>query len=107
MCAKVDKLFEKLLDNKEINLYNRKRVMDICRDWYNINQSKSKLGKLFIMKYKPYLLKDVYAGEALNKFRVISTFVGGGGSSTGYRLAGGKILAINEFVEEAKKYLQR
>ena len=43
LCAKVDKLFEKLLDNKEINLYNRKRVMDICRDWYNINQSKANL----------------------------------------------------------------
>ena len=54
------------------------------------------------MKYKPYLLKDVHAGEAQNKFRVISTFAGGGGSSTGYRLAGGKILAINEFVEEAR-----
>ena len=54
------------------------------------------------MKYKPYLMKDVHAGEALNKFRVISTFAGGGGSSTGYRLAGGKILAINEFVEEAR-----
>tara|TARA_R110001592_G_scaffold7206_2_gene40665 strand:- start:3432 stop:3644 length:213 start_codon:yes stop_codon:yes gene_type:complete len=44
------------------------------------------------MKYKPYLMKDVYAGEALEKFRVISTFAGGGGSSTGYRLAGGKYL---------------
>ncbi len=54
------------------------------------------------MKYKPYLMKDVYAGEALEKFTVISTFAGGGGSSTGYRLAGGKILAINEFVEEAR-----
>ena len=54
------------------------------------------------MKYQPYLMKDVHAGEALNKFRVISTFAGGGGSSTGYRLAGGKILAINEFVEEAR-----
>ena len=43
LCAKVDKLFEKLLDNKTINLYNRKRVMDICRDWYNINQSKASL----------------------------------------------------------------
>ena len=32
---------------------------------------------------------------------VISTFAGGG-SSTGYRLAGGKILCINEFVEEAQ-----
>ena len=54
------------------------------------------------MKYKPYLMKDVLDGEAQEKFRVISTFAGGGGSSTGYRLAGGKILAINEFVEEAR-----
>ena len=54
------------------------------------------------MKYKPYLIKDVLDGEAQEKFRVISTFAGGGGSSTGYRLAGGKILAINEFVEEAR-----
>ena len=54
------------------------------------------------MKYQPYLMKDVHAGEALNKFRVISTFAGGGGSSTGYRLAGGNILCVNEFVEQAR-----
>ena len=53
------------------------------------------------MKYKPYLLKDVYKASAQNKFNVISTFSGGGGSSTGYRLAGGNILCINEFVPEA------
>jgi DNA (cytosine-5)-methyltransferase 1 len=40
--------------------------------------------------------------SAQEKFTVISTFAGGGGSSTGYRLAGGKILAVNEFVEEAR-----
>ena len=50
-----------------------------------------------------YKLQDVYDGEAKQKFTVISTFAGGGGSSTGYRLAGGKILCINEFVEEARK----
>lgn len=54
------------------------------------------------MKYTPYTLKDVYDAEALERFTVISTFAGGGGSSTGYRLAGGKILAVNEFVEEAR-----
>ena len=32
----VDKVFEELLDNKTINYKNRKRVMDICRDWCNI-----------------------------------------------------------------------
>ena len=50
------------------------------------------------MKYKPYNLKDVVKASEQEKFTVISTFAGGGGSSTGYRLAGGKILCINEFV---------
>ena len=49
------------------------------------------------MKYKPYNMKDVHDASNQNKFNVISTFAGGGGSSTGYRLAGGKILCINEF----------
>lgn len=53
------------------------------------------------MKYEPYTVKDVKEASAQNKFTVISCFAGGGGSSTGYRLAGGKILLINEFVEEA------
>jgi len=54
------------------------------------------------MKFKPYNLQDVYDAAAQEKFKVISTFAGGGGSSTGYRLAGGKVLCINEFVEEAR-----
>ena len=55
------------------------------------------------MVYKPYNLKDVFDASKQNKFNVISTFAGGGGSSTGYRLAGGKVLCVNEFVEEAQK----
>ena len=55
------------------------------------------------MKYKPYNLKDVYDASAQEKFKVITTFAGGGGSSTGYKLAGGKILCVNEFVEQAQK----
>jgi DNA (cytosine-5)-methyltransferase 1 len=54
------------------------------------------------MRYKPYNLEDVINASNQNKFNVISTFAGGGGSSTGYRLAGGKILCVNEFVEEAQ-----
>ena len=54
------------------------------------------------MTYTPYTLQDVYDAASQKKFNVISTFAGGGGSSTGYRLAGGDILAINEFVEEAR-----
>ena len=36
------------------------------------------------------------------RFEVVSLFAGGGGSSTGYRMAGGRVLAINEFVPEAR-----
>jgi DNA (cytosine-5)-methyltransferase 1 len=52
--------------------------------------------------YKRYTLKDTLESEQRALFNVLSTFAGGGGSSTGYRLAGGKILAINEFVPEAQ-----
>ena len=30
----IDKLFETLLNNDEINKKGRKRMMDVCRDWY-------------------------------------------------------------------------
>ena len=53
------------------------------------------------MKYKPYFLEDVKSSAERKLFTVISTFAGGGGSSTGYKLAGGEILAVNEFVDTA------
>jgi len=53
--------------------------------------------------YQKYTIDDVKKSSARKLFSVISTFAGGGGSSTGYRLAGGNIIAINEFVEEAIK----
>jgi DNA (cytosine-5)-methyltransferase 1 len=52
--------------------------------------------------YKPYTLDLVREREAQDKFKVVSLFAGFGGSSTGYRLAGGQVLAINEFVEAAQ-----
>ena len=51
-----------------------------------------------VLTYNPYTMQDVHDASAQEKFKVISTFAGGGGSSTGYRLAGGKVLCINEFV---------
>ena len=53
--------------------------------------------------YQPYNMKDVLDASSKELFTVISTFAGGGGSSTGYRLAGAKILAVNEFVESAQE----
>lgn len=41
------------------------------------------------------------ASKTSPKFEVVSLFAGGGGSSTGYRMAGAKVLAINEFIPEA------
>jgi len=52
--------------------------------------------------YKRYTVKETLDSEKKALFNVLSTFAGGGGSSTGYRLAGGKILAVNEFVPEAQ-----
>ena len=51
--------------------------------------------------YKPYIMNDVLEASSKKLFTVISTFAGGGGSSTGYRLSGGKILCVNEFVQSA------
>ena len=39
LAANIPSQFEKLLDNPEINLYNRKRVMDLVRDWQDKGES--------------------------------------------------------------------
>jgi len=56
--------------------------------------------------FPSYKLRDVKREGEQNLFTVISTFAGGGGSSLGYRLAGGHVLAINEFQEQATKTYQ-
>ena len=55
------------------------------------------------MKILNYNLDYVKEQSKKNLFNVVSMFAGGGGSSTGYRLAGGKVLAINEFIEDAQE----
>ena len=53
------------------------------------------------MTYVPYTMDDVLAAPR-NGLTVASTFSGGGGSSTGYRLAGYRVVYANEFVEAAR-----
>lgn len=50
-------------------------------------------------------VREIKASLAKNgpRFEVVSLFAGGGGSSTGYRMAGGKALAVNEFVPAARE----
>lgn len=50
-----------------------------------------------------YFLNDVYEASNQKLFDVVSLFAGGGGSSTGYRLAGANVLAINEFIDAAQQ----
>ena len=57
---------------------------------------------------KPFIYDMDYVNNQSSKklFNVVSLFAGGGGSSTGYRLAGGNVLAINEFIESAQQTYQ-
>jgi len=50
-----------------------------------------------------YDMETVRRKSAEARFNIISTFSGGGGSSIGYRLAGGRVLGANEFVSEAAR----
>jgi DNA (cytosine-5)-methyltransferase 1 len=54
-----------------------------------------------MVAYQPYKLKEVFDLSKRELFSVVSTFAGGGGSSTGYRLAGGKVIVANEVDPEA------
>ena len=54
------------------------------------------------MKPFVYSMDYVKSQSKKNLFSVVSMFAGAGGSSTGYRLAGGDVLAVNEFIQEAR-----
>ena len=43
LVAEIPIIFEKLLDNKEINIYHRKRIMDVCRDWSKLIENTGNL----------------------------------------------------------------
>ena len=53
--------------------------------------------------YRIYFMKDVREGSAQVKFTVASMFANIGGSSIGYRLAGGRVVLANEFALEAAR----
>jgi DNA (cytosine-5)-methyltransferase 1 len=67
----------------------------------NINALDARLS--LMSKYKIKTVSEIKeaAMNRLPNFEVVSLFAGGGGSSTGYRMAGGKVLAVNEFIPEA------
>ena len=57
--------------------------------------------------YQNYTLADVKKSAERKLFTVFSTFAGGGGSSTGYKLAGGDVRGVLEFQKVGiRTYLQ-
>lgn len=50
----------------------------------------------------PYQISEVIKKSDQRLFSVISTFAGCGGSSLGYKLSGGHVLCVNEFISAAQ-----
>jgi DNA-cytosine methyltransferase len=119
--GRVDELFLSLLPNADINRFETKynAVAPLCQRWgieVEANgarflaeledlpsQSRASCRASRAGEYRPYNMSAVREASAARKFNVISTFAGGGGSSLGYRLAGGRCLAVSEFVPEAAR----
>jgi DNA-cytosine methyltransferase len=103
----VESYFSPLINDPEINFKGyisgntTQKLSQLIRLWSNIEPSSEITPYPIRYEFKPYFLKDVITASDREDFTVVSTFAGGGGSSTGYRLGGGKILLVNEFIPEA------
>ena len=119
--GRVDELFQTLLADPKINRFETKytTVSALCQKWgreVEVNpdalaaelealppQPRADVRLSGVGDYRPYMMTDVMMASEARKFNVISMFAGGGGSSTGYRLAGGVVLSASEFVPEAAR----
>jgi DNA-cytosine methyltransferase len=119
--SRVDVSFRTLLADPDVNRFETKytAVSGLCQRWgkevgENPEAFEAELNALPMAPkanvrfsvtgtYRPYMMADVMKASASRRFTVISTFAGGGGSSIGYRLAGGRVLMANEFVPEAAR----
>lgn len=115
----VSDLFETLLVDPRINRFDRsyRTVSSLCQRWgkevaANRATFNTEAGALASQKVASVRLsrlenhyqssmKEVHAASSARRFTVASMFAGGGGSSLGYRLAGGRVIFANEFVSEA------
>lgn len=117
----VDDLFRTLLQDPTINRFYPvySTVSPLCQRWGRevaadrgrfsvelaglLPQRRAGVRESCPPVYCPYVMEDVRNASSLRRFTVISTFAGGGGSSVGYRYAGGVVLAASEFVAEAAR----
>jgi DNA-cytosine methyltransferase len=123
--GQVDKLFESLIDDPTINRFEKSyRTMSmVYQRWGSEVQAEpdrymeelrslppppaTTVSEPTAYRSTPYLLTDVHTSSDRNLFTVMSLFAGGGGSSIGYRKAGGRVLAVNEFIPEAARTYAR
>jgi DNA-cytosine methyltransferase len=124
-CLKLQKsigasdLFKTILTCPKINGFERRyrSVSPLCQRWgkevaadkarFEIEvdtleaMQPAKVRYSQLKLYSRKTMSQVHAASSARLFTVASMFAGGGGSSLGYRLAGGRILFANEFVPEA------
>lgn len=116
--GQIEKIFSKLLRDSSVNPHitanqglkgdTKRQIMILCHHWAKQAQQHATRPRVANhqrntprTKYIPYQLKNVNAASKRALFTVVSTFAGGGGSSTGYKLAGGKVIFANEFIPAA------
>jgi DNA-cytosine methyltransferase len=117
--GRVDELFRTLLPNTDINRFETKyeATSPLCQRWgaevesnpfaFSAEfgtlpqQTRATVRRSGDAGYKSYLMVDIRAASGGRAFTVITTFAGGGGSSIGYRLAGGQVVMANDFVPQA------
>jgi DNA-cytosine methyltransferase len=117
----VHELFRTLIDDPIINRFEAKytTVSALCKRWAaevreNPDQYLEELSTVPPLRKATVIearcanvrrptMAEVHKASLRNYFSVISLFAGGGGSSIGYRLAGGNVRAISEFVAEAAR----
>jgi len=56
-----------------------------------------------MINWLDYTMQDVSDASSENKFNCISLFAGIGGGCLGAKMAGGKVIAVNEFIDEAQR----
>lgn len=103
----IENFFAPLLNDSEINYKgyingsDTIRLNSMVKLWAKPVSEPRTPQQIEDIRFRPYTLADVNGSGAQGLFSVVTTFAGGGGSSTGYRLAGGKVLLANEVVDEA------
>jgi site-specific DNA-cytosine methylase len=122
--ARVDEAFKSLLDDPMINRFlpSAKSMSHLCQRWgREIAATPEEYAHLLdglrasppaatrianSDLYASYNMADVRKASNAKRFTAVSLFAGGGGSSIGYRLAGGFVSLMSEFVPEAAKTYQ-